>query len=141
MIRNVSYNNKDVFKEIEAEVGKSFSIRKRLQLNGTGSQRLIIEDASPEIIDLLKLDSYINYCNIELRTGGIIVRFRSLLETFAWAIPFEKLDIREQPGSYLFLDSKHYMALSPAYNTAFKSGFFEKLFSLRKDHLSLKTIN
>jgi hypothetical protein len=141
MIRNVSYNNKDIFREIDTMVGKPFSLRKRFKMNGTGSQRLIIEDASPEITHLLKLDSYLNYCNIELRTSGVIVRFRSILETYAWAVPFDKLEIREQPGSYLFHDNKYFITLTPAYNTALKSEFFEKLFRLKKESMKLNTLS
>jgi hypothetical protein len=41
----------------------------------------------------LILDQNINTCNIELRPKGIILRFRSLLETYGLVIPYYKLKI------------------------------------------------
>jgi hypothetical protein len=39
------------------------------------------------------LDKNINSCNVELRPKGIIVRFRSLLETYGLIIPYFKLKL------------------------------------------------
>ena len=52
-----------------------------------------ITQASIDIHNLLVLDQNRNTCNIELRPKGIIVRFRSLLETYALVIPYYKLNI------------------------------------------------
>lgn len=37
------------------------------------------------------MDNNRNQCNIEMRPQGIIVGFRSLLESYAWIIPYYKL--------------------------------------------------
>ena len=42
------------------------------------------------------LDNNRNTCNIELRPNGIILRFRSLLETYGLIIPFYKLNIHKE---------------------------------------------
>ena len=42
---------------------------------------------------MLILDHNINSCNIELRPLGIIIRFRSLLETYGLIIPYYKLKL------------------------------------------------
>ena len=51
----------------------------------------MITKADKEIENLLVLDQNINYCNIELRVDGIIIYFRSLLETYGLVIPYYKL--------------------------------------------------
>ena len=68
-------------------------------------KKLIINSASIDIHNLLILDQNINTCNIELRPKGIIVRFRSLLETYGLIIPYYKLKIykgKSQEYSILF---------------------------------------
>ena len=62
-------------------------------MRGIGSSKLIITQASIEIENLLNLDSNRNQCNIEMRPKGIIVGFRSLLESYALIIPYYKLTL------------------------------------------------
>ena len=62
-------------------------------MKGVGSPQMNITQASIDIHNLLVLDHNRNTCNIELRPKGIIVRFRSLLETYALIIPYYKLNI------------------------------------------------
>ncbi|UOB16443.1 hypothetical protein [Abyssalbus ytuae] len=93
MLVNVSYKNKDLYKKIDNEIGKSFSLRERIRMGGIGSPKLFITACSLQIHNLLILDNNLDVCNIELRPRGIIVRFRSLLETYALVIPFYKLSL------------------------------------------------
>jgi hypothetical protein len=93
MLLNVSYNNPKVKKTIDEEVGRPFSIRERFKMGGIGSSKLVINSASIKIHNLLILDSYINTCNIEMRPRGIIVGFRSILESYALIIPYYKLSL------------------------------------------------
>ena len=93
MLLNISYNDIKQKKEIDKLVGKPFSIKERLKMGGIGSEKLIISSASVNIRNLLLLDNNINKCNIELRPIGIIVFFRSLLETYGLIIPYFKLKI------------------------------------------------
>jgi len=93
MLVNVSYNNKELIRKIEEAVGKPFTLKERWNMGGIGSPKLFITATSIEIHNLLILDNNVDCCNIELRPKGIIVRFRSLLETFALIIPFYKLTI------------------------------------------------
>jgi len=74
-------------------VGKPFPLKVRWNMGGIGSPKLFITETSVEIRNLLILDNNTNTCNIEMRPMGIIVRFRSLLETFALVIPYYKLTI------------------------------------------------
>ncbi len=93
MLVNVSYNNKEITRKVDEEVGKPFTLKERFALKGIGSPKLFIIESSSGIRDLLLLDNNLDSCNIEMRPKGIIVRFRSLLETFALVIPYYKLTI------------------------------------------------
>jgi hypothetical protein len=91
MLLNVSYNNKRTTQKIEAELGKPFPLSTRIKMQGIGSSKLIISETSIQIHNLLVLDSNRDQCNIEMRPRGIIVGFRSLLESYALVIPYYKL--------------------------------------------------
>lgn len=93
MLQNVSYKNKKQQVEIDNLVGKPFTLLERLKLGGVGSPKLYITRCSKEINALFLLDHNDNTCNIELRPKGIILRFRSLLETYALIIPYYKLTL------------------------------------------------
>lgn len=84
---------------IGALVGPPFKLSQRWQLGGIGSPKLVISQSSIEIHNLLVLDHNTNSCNIELRPKGIIVRFRSLLETYALIIPYYKLHLYKGKAS------------------------------------------
>lgn len=93
MLLNVSYTDKKITKKVDEAVGKPFTLKERFALGGIGSPKLFITDANIEIQNLLILDNNLNTCNIEMRPKGIIVRFRSLLETYGLIIPYYKLTI------------------------------------------------
>jgi hypothetical protein len=93
MLLNVSYNDPKQELTITDLVGKPFSLRDRIKFSGVGSPKLQIVSSSRKIANLLLLDNNLNVCNIEIRPKGIIVRFRSLLETYAMVIPFYKLSV------------------------------------------------
>lgn len=93
MLVNVSYNNPEIKKKIDTEVGLPFSFFERIKSGGIGIGHLIITSSSLEIQNILALDKYRNKCNIELRPNGIIIGFRSLLESYALVIPYWKLTI------------------------------------------------
>ncbi len=93
MLVNLSYNNPKLKQQINQEVGAPFNLRERWRLGGIGSQKLTISFSSIEIHNLLVLDHDTNSCSIEIRPNGIIVRFRSLLETYGLIIPYYKLNI------------------------------------------------
>ena len=93
MLLNVSYNESEVKEKIEAKVGKPFPLKERWSMSGVGSPKLLISSTSIDIHNLLILDNNLNTCNIELRPKGIILRFRSLLETYALIVPYYKLNL------------------------------------------------
>ncbi len=93
MLLNVSYNRPKIKKQIDDAVGKPFSLMQRIKMKGIGSGKLLIDSTSIQIHNLLILDNNQNICGIEMRPNGILVSFRSLLETYALVIPFYKLKI------------------------------------------------
>ena len=108
MLLNVSYNDPKIKKQINSEVGAPFSLRERWKLGGIGSSKLKITLASIDIHNLLVLDNNNNSCNIELRPKGIIVRFRSLLETYGLIIPYYKLKVYKGQAQEYSIYRDHY---------------------------------
>ena len=98
MLLNISYNEPEIKRKIELNVGKPFSLQKRWKMGGIGSPKLYMNSFSIDIHNLLVLDHNLNQCNIEIRPLGIIVRFRSLLETYGLIIPYYKLKVYKGPA-------------------------------------------
>ncbi len=133
MLVNVSYNNKEVTRKVDAEVGAPFPLRERWAMGGIGSPKLSITETSIEIRNLLILDNNTNSCNIELRPTGIIVRFRSLLETFALTIPYYKLRIYKADLGVYSICRDHYF-IKVRSDTKAVQKFFKKLLDLKVDN-------
>lgn len=93
MLLNVSYNNPDIKRKINEEVGEPYGLRERIKQGGIGIGHLVITESSIQIQNFLALDKYRNKCNIELRPRGIIIGFRALLDSYALVIPYWKLNL------------------------------------------------
>ncbi len=132
MLLNVSYNNKEITRKIDEEVGKPFPLKERWAMGGIGSPKLFITETSLEIHNLLILDNNLDSCNIEIRPKGIIVRFRSLLETFALVIPFYKLTIYKGDFAVYSIYRDHYFIKVRSDTKAIQK-FFKKLFNYKAD--------
>lgn len=91
MLLNISYNQPKIREKIITEVGPPFTLMQRFQMNGIGSPKLYITETSIDIHNIRVLDRNTQSCNIEMRPKGIIVIFRSLLDTYALVIPYYKL--------------------------------------------------
>lgn len=91
MLLHVSYSDSENTRKIDAKLGKPFPLMERLKMGGIGSPKLIMTDASLQISNLMNLDNNRNVCNIEMRPKGIIVGFRSGLNSYALIIPYYKL--------------------------------------------------
>jgi hypothetical protein len=126
MLLNVSYNEPDIKEKIETAVGKPFSLRERWAKGGIGSSKLVITQTSIDIHNLLILDNNRNTCNIELRPRGVILRFRSLLETYALVIPYYKLTLyKGKAQEYSIYKDKQFIKVQADTKATFK--FFSKL--------------
>ena len=130
MLLNISYNDKEQKKDIDKLVGKPFSIKERLKLGGIGSEKLIISSASININNLLLLDNNINKCNIELRPKGVIIYFKSLLETYGLIIPYFKLKIyKGKAEEYSIYKDSLYIKVIAEKKSIHK--FFKKIIKLK----------
>src|SRR5690606_5651392 len=126
MLINATYNNPQITKKVDAQVGKPFTLKERWSMDGIGSPKLFITETSIEIRNLLLLDNNVDYCNIELRPKGIIVRFRSLLETFALVIPYYKLAIYKGDLAHYAIYRDHHFIKVRADTKAIQK-FFKKM--------------
>lgn len=132
MLVNISYSNKEITRKVNAEVGKPFTLKQRWAIGGIGSPKLHITGASVEIRNLLILDNNMDSCNIELRPRGIIVRFRSLLETFALVIPYYKLVVYKGDFAVYAMYRDHYFIKVRSDTKAIQK-FFKKLLDYKAD--------
>jgi hypothetical protein len=136
MLVNTSYNENKIIQAIDDLVGKPFGLVDNIKLNGIGSPRLDIIKTSPEIAELLSYDNNRNFCNIELRPKGIIIRFRSLLETFSLVIPFYKLVVFKPANSFTFHMDHHFISIDAPPKNKSVNGFIEKLNQFKADNSS-----
>lgn len=112
MLYNVSYNDQKITQKIDSELGKPFSFKERWQQGGIGSPRLNILSCSLQIRNLLLLDNNRDVCNIELRPKGILIGFRSLLESYALPIPYYKLVVyKGKAHSYSLYRDTYFMEI------------------------------
>lgn len=125
MLINNSYNEPKVKEAIESLVGPPFKLTARWQMGGIGSPQLFITQTSAEIHSLLALDHNRNSCNIEMRPKGIILRFRSLLETYALVIPYYKLQLYKGKAEEYSIYMDQYVV--KVYANAGVHKFFKKL--------------
>lgn len=126
LIINTTYNSKDN-KEIIADlIGKPFSFLKSMSLKGIGSKRMIIEAVSPNLQFCLNNVDDINYANIEMRSGGIIVYINKGLQNFTWVIPFYQLVLYKSDGTSIHAQGKF---INFRNNKTFKENktFFKRL--------------
>ena len=135
MLKNLSYNCKKTKDLLIDRVGKPLTLFERLKIGGNGSDKLIITDASNDIVELLKLDNNINQCNIEIRSNGIILRFRSLLETYGLVIPFYKMVIYkgEKKIYSIYIDNQYIKFLADKKSI---HSFIKKINKLKSEYLN-----
>lgn len=133
MLVNVSYNNKAVSRKIDEAIGKPFTLKERWKIGGIGSPKLMITETSITIHNLLILDNNMNCCNIEMRPGGIIVGFRSLLESYALVIPYYKLTIYKGDLGIYSIYKDHYFIKVRADTKAIQK-YFRKLLDYKADN-------
>jgi len=126
MILDTTHFNSEHKQIITDLVGSPFSLVQKLKLRGVGSKRMIVDEVSPNLQQVLNMVSDINYGNIELRPKGILIRITKGLKNFTWIIPYYHLVIYKINGSSIHAQGKfvHFRA-----NKTFKENknFFDKL--------------
>lgn len=136
MLLNVSYNNPVVKNKITEAVGPTFTIRERFKMKGIGSSKLFITETSIQIHNLLILDGYINTCNIEMRPKGILVGFRSLLESYVLVIPYYKLTIyKGKAEEYGLYRDNYFIKIRAKAKDKTTHNFIKKIMDYKADYL------
>ena len=136
MLVNISYNNPEVRRRIDKEVGKPFSLAQRINKGGIGIGRLPITEASVQINNLLILDNNRNVCGIEMRPKGIIVGFRSLLESYALVIPYYKLNLyKGRAEEYSIYRDNYFIKFRARAKDKSIHRFVKKILSAKADQL------
>jgi hypothetical protein len=136
MLLNVSYNNHDVYRKIDEAVGKPFTLAQRLKLGGIGAGKLVITEASVQINNLLILDNNRNVCGIEMRPKGIIVGFRSLLESYALVIPYYKLTVyKGRAEEYSIYRDTYFVKIEAKAKDKYTHKFMSKILAEKASNL------
>ena len=114
-------------------VGKPYSLMQRIKMKGIGSKRMIVDEVSPNMTGYMNSVSDLNYANIELRPGGILIRITKGLRNFTWAIPFYHLVIYKTNGASIHAQGR-YIHFRP--NRTFKENksFFSKMLDLKIEY-------
>ncbi|MGW9687184.1 hypothetical protein [Flagellimonas sp. 2504JD1-5] len=133
MLLNVSYTDKTTTKKIDAAVGKPFPLKDRFAMGGIGSPKLHITETNIEIQNLLILDNNLNTCNVEMRPKGIIIRFRSLLETYGLVIPYYKLNLYKGDFAVYSIYKDHYFIKVRSDTKAIQK-YFKKVLDYKADN-------
>ena len=136
MIKNISYHTRELKEEIDAAIGKPFSVFQRLKMKGIGSQRYQVLQASAALQKIFDGDGSLNVCNIELRQGGIILRFRSRQETYGWMVPYYLLTVFKTAETLSLFGGPEQIKLIPAHNASLDEGFIHKLIRVKANQTS-----
>lgn len=112
MLLNISHDYSSKKALIDAQVGPTFNLEQRKELDGISYQNLPITAASLDIYNLLTVNENENKCSIEMRPKGIIIGFRSMQETYALLIPYYKLKIyKGKAEEYSFYKDHHFIKI------------------------------
>lgn len=78
---------------IDELVGTSFSLLTKIQMGGTGSEKMQILACSRYFQEALNKHQQTNYGSLEIRTRGIILHFNNGKSYYVWCVPYYRLSI------------------------------------------------
>lgn len=135
MIYLLSHNDKTIKNQIDTLIGKPFGLRERWLMGGNGSGGLLVMDGDDKLLACLPQDGSIRKCNIELRSGGIIVGFHKGMETYGWVVPYYMLTLFGDLNYLTLYGGPHQLKLKWTPNHRAKKRFLETLLKLRSSHI------
>jgi len=135
VLYNTSYKDKKIERLIKEEVGLSFPIIQRFRMKGTGSQRFEIKQASFDIGNLLQ-ENILSFCNLELRTAGLIMHFRYKNEHYVFPVAYRKLSFYQNGENISIYKHSSFVKLIPAHNQKLNTAFIKKLQDQRASFIS-----
>ena len=139
---NLSYNDKERLAEVYAITGKPYGLIRSLRRGGSGSVRGILQEAPLEIMKLFEGFSYQKYCNIQEMTNGIIVGFRSRLESYGIPMGFYEiaridiLESKEQDGKVVLVIENRQREIIKIMYSQFESNSIRKFITGLKNHMT-----
>lgn len=93
MLFDTSIKNKEVTKEINALVGKPYSLLEIIKIGAIGSSRMEIIEFSKLFVKIMAWDKQAVFANIGMRPNGIVVVINVRLSNYSWVIPYNYLSI------------------------------------------------
>ena len=101
--------------------------------------KLKIKDASKDVKLLLDVNSNAKSCNIEIRPKGILIHFKSILDTYGFVIPFHKLIIfKGDKNTVTFFCDTEFIKITQDSNASFK--FVQKVMDMKINYNSGKNL-
>lgn len=88
---NISYNDPSVKRAVEAACGRPFGFWAGVRRGGVGSARFRLIDGPAALLEAIDREEDRGYCSLEVRPAGMLIRFRSRLETLAVPIGYPAL--------------------------------------------------
>ncbi len=138
---NLSYNDKECLAEVYAITGKPYGLIRSLRRGGSGSVRGILLEAPLDIMKLFEGFSYQKYCNIQEMTNGIIIGFRSRLESYGIPIGFNEiarmdiLNLKDREGKVVLeIENKQNESIKIEYSR-FESSAIRKFITGLKNNI------
>lgn len=126
MILDSTHPNKEHKQIINDLVGKPFSFFETFKRKGVGSKRMIVEEVSPNMQQYVNKIDDLNYANIEMRSGGILLYINKGLKNYTWVIPYYQLVLYKTNGASIHAQGKFVHFKN---STTFKENkpFFDRL--------------
>ena len=141
MIYDLTYNDKAVNEAIKEVVGVPIPLFRRFKYGGVGSQRFLLEKGIDISEDGQKSGNSLKFCNIEIRSNGILIWFHSNAQVLAYTIPFDAMTIQYTDDKIILGNLGQTIVLAPAHNAKLDQRFVKKLISLKSQNNDLLTTN
>ncbi|SFW62963.1 hypothetical protein SAMN02927921_02840 [Sinomicrobium oceani] len=120
-------------KKIEKIVGKPCTIADRVKIGGVHSPEMDIISSSVKLHNLIILNkSHSTSCTLELRPGGIILRFFAAMNKYMFLIPYYKLSIHKINTSIYAIHKDDYHVNIDVRNEAGRD-FIKKILKSKSD--------
>ena len=135
MLINISEAFSEKKEQITSKVGKPFALEERKRMEGTLLKNLPITAASIDIYNLLILNEAPAFCNLEMRTNGLIISFKVKSDTYALIVPYYKLKIyKGKAEEYSFYKDHYFIKVKAAPTDIEIHGFIKKIRNFKADN-------
>jgi len=140
MIRDLSTKSRVTNVEINRIVGKPYPFFQRLKLGGIASPRFDLISTSKRIAEKLLSKSPSLKCRIELRPRGVIILFLFARNTYAWIIPYWRLNIVKTYNNVSIYAEEDFVKMTLK-NTKNQQRFMRKLIYFKAWSIECQSMN